>query len=212
MVWWVCSESFRRIHYIIVADSSQLILALPCARHSSVVKLFASGSIRIRLLILSLSLQVTGCSHNSLGLIKTSRSTWGEKLFISQVGQNVLLLFDYNGEWTLTPFISMCEWFHSSQLFWINRHLLMVGLCSSHQSMTTDPMFNITNWSLCCLYLHHSAPLGPSLSLRCQKLLDCLQHCSVSFLPCYCGHVGGKKPSSVYWWVCVWPYWTKRTR
>lgn len=47
-------------------------------------------------------------------------------------------------------------------------------------------------------------------SLRCHKLLDCLQRCSVSFLPCYCGHVGGGA-SSVYWRVCVWPYWTKRT-
>lgn len=80
MPWWVCSESFWRLHYIIVADSSQLILALSRVHYLSKVKLFASGSIGIRLLILPLSLQVTRCSHKSLGLIKLGWSAWGQKL------------------------------------------------------------------------------------------------------------------------------------
>lgn len=105
----VIPESF---HYIIAADSSQLILALPCARHLSVVKLFASGSIRIGLLILSLSLQVTGCSHNSLGLIKIRRSALGEKLHIPRVEQDVLLETVYPGEWPLTPICLTFQWFY----------------------------------------------------------------------------------------------------
>lgn len=89
MVWWVSSESFRRLHYIIVADSSQFILAPPRAHHLSVMKLFGSGSIRIRWLILSLSLQVTGCSHNSWRLIKNRPSAWGEKLHIAWMERTI---------------------------------------------------------------------------------------------------------------------------
>lgn len=194
MAWWVCSESFRRLHYIIVADSSQLILALPCAHHLSNAKLFASGSITIGLLILSLSFQVTGCSHNSLGLIKSDGAHEEESSTFPRSNR-----FIYPGEWPLTPNLFL--------LLWINRHLLMVDIwwpCGYTTSLSSGQP------SSCIGFLLHGAPLAP-----CQKLPVCLRHFSVSVSPSCRERVEEywvwKNPSSVYWWVCFWIYFTKRT-